>query len=170
MSVTVRIPQALLPITGDKAEVPAEGKTIAELLDGLEARFEGIRAWVCDSVGALRPYVNIFINRSDARTLGGLSAPVAAGDCVSIIPAVAGGAATTRKLYLTFPQELIKEPIVFRVGHEFNVVTSVKAASVSNNIGFVALDLEGEPEELDRAIAWLKDKGVKVEPLEDEQE
>ena len=168
MSVTVRIPQALRPITGAKAEVSAEGETITELLDGLEARFEGIRAWVCDSVGALRPYVNISINRKDARTIGGLSARVAAGDCVSIIPAVAGGAPSVRKIYLTFPQELIKEPIVFRLGHEFNVVTSVKAASVTNNIGFVALDLEGEPAELDRAIAWLKDKGVKVEPLENE--
>jgi molybdopterin converting factor small subunit len=168
MPLAVRIPEALRRLTGGRGEVTAEGGSIAELLDDLEARFKGVRAWACDEAGALRPYANVFINREEVRGKGGLAAPVSSGDIVSIVPAVAGGAVSTRKLYLTFPQELIREPIIFRVGHDFKVVTNIRGASVSDNIGFVAIEIEGEAAELDRAVAWLKKKGVKIEPLPDE--
>ncbi len=168
MSVTVRIPDALRPITGGRDEVAAEGNTIVELLEDLETRFNGVRNWACDDEGKLRPYVNVFINREDVRAKGGLSAAVSVGGVVSIVPAVAGGAGSSRKLYLTFPQELIRQPLIFRVGHEFNVVTNIKAASVSENVGLVAIEIEGEPAELERAVEWLKNQGVKVEPLADD--
>ena len=168
MPTVVRIPEALRRLTGGEGEVTAEGSTIAELLDDLEARFPGIRGWACDAAGALRPYVHLFVNRQEAHSLGGLSARVSAGDYVSIIPAISGAAKSSRRIYLTFPQELIREPIIFRIGHEFNIVTNIKGASVSNEIGLVALEIEGEPDELDRAVEWLKSKGVTVEPLEEE--
>ena len=169
MPVTMRIPDALRPVTGGREEVAAEGNTIVELLEDLETRFNGVRNWACDDEGKLRPYVKVFINREDAHTKGGLSAAVSAGDVVSIVAAVTGGAASSRKLYLTFPQELIKQPLIFRVGHEFNIVTNIKAASVSESIGLVAVEFEGEPDELERAVEWLKNQGVKIEPLEDEE-
>jgi len=168
MSVTVRIPEALRRTTGGKSQVTADGDTIAEVLEDLDVRFGGFRSWACGAEGVLRPYANIFINRQDARLHGGLSAPVALGDCISIVAGVSGGSVMRRQLYLTFPKKLIKEPIIFRIGHEFNVVTNVKGASVSNNVGFVALEIEGEPEEIERTVQWLEEMGVMIEPLKND--
>ncbi len=70
-----------------------------------------------------------------------------------------------RKVYLTFPQKLIREPLIYRVGHEFNVVTNIRCASVTDEIGVVGLELEGEPEEIGRAMEYLKSRGVLVEPV-----
>jgi len=169
MAILVRIPEALRPLADGRDEILAEGTTLGELLDDLEGRFSGIRNWLCDATGALRGYVNLFVNRREARAMGGLAASVAAGDIVSIVPAIRGGAKTARKIYLTFPQKLIKEPLIFRVGHEFNVVTNIRGASVSDSVGLVALEIEGERDEIERAIKWLVGKGVKVEPLEEEK-
>jgi len=71
-----------------------------------------------------------------------------------------------KRVYLTYPKEQVKEPLLYHVGKDFNVVTNIRQASVSDKIGLVALELEGEPEEIDRAIQFLIDKGVKVEPIE----
>ncbi len=71
-----------------------------------------------------------------------------------------------RKVYLTFPQKLIREPLIYRVGHEFKVVTNVRCASVTDEIGVVGLELDGEAEEIGRAMEYLKSQGVQVEPVE----
>ncbi|MBI2368929.1 MAG: NIL domain-containing protein [Deltaproteobacteria bacterium] len=69
-------------------------------------------------------------------------------------------------MYLTYPVELIREPLIYQVGHRYRVVTNIRQASVSDQIGLVALELEGEPEEVEKAIAFFRDRGVKVEPVE----
>lgn len=91
MTATVRIPTILRSYTGGLSEVTAEGSTLAEVLDSLEANYPGIRARVLDDTGALRRFVNVYIGDDDVRFIGGLQAPVPDGAKVSIIPAVAGG-------------------------------------------------------------------------------
>ncbi len=71
-----------------------------------------------------------------------------------------------KKVYLTYPKELVKEPILYQVGRLFKVVTNIRQATVSDKIGLVALELEGEPSEIDKAVSFLVGKGVKVEPIE----
>ncbi len=71
-----------------------------------------------------------------------------------------------KKIYLTYPTELIKEPLIYKVSHLYDVMTNIRQATISEKIGLVALELEGEPEEIDKAIKFFQDKGVKVEPIE----
>ncbi|MBI5588679.1 MAG: NIL domain-containing protein [Deltaproteobacteria bacterium] len=71
-----------------------------------------------------------------------------------------------KRVYLTYPKDQVKEPLLYHVGKKFNVVTNIRQASVSDKIGLVALELEGEADEIDKAIQYFIDKGVKVEPIE----
>ena len=65
-----------------------------------------------------------------------------------------------------FPTRLVTEPVVWELGQQFKVVTNVRQASVTDEIGIVSLSLKGERAEIKRAIAWLEERGVKVEPVE----
>ncbi|THA25814.1 MoaD/ThiS family protein [Streptomyces sp. RKND-216] len=91
MSVNVRIPTILRTYTGGRAEVPAEGVTLAEVLADLEKNHTGIGARVLDDSGKLRRFVNVYVNDDDVRFAEGLQTPTPDGAGVSIIPAVAGG-------------------------------------------------------------------------------
>jgi len=71
-----------------------------------------------------------------------------------------------QRLWLMFPTRLVTEPVVWELGQKFKVVTNVRQASVTDEIGIVSLSLSGERDELKRAIAWLEELGVKVEPVE----
>lgn len=71
-----------------------------------------------------------------------------------------------QRFYLTYSQEQIKEPIIYWVGHKFRVVTNIRGASVSDHIGIVALELEGEQAEIDKAFRWIAEQGVSIEPIE----
>jgi len=70
-----------------------------------------------------------------------------------------------RQVMFTFPEELIKEPIIYNLGHQFKVVTNIRRADVSENRGWVVLELEGEGEEIEQGIAWVTTKGVRVDPV-----
>jgi len=72
----------------------------------------------------------------------------------------------TQRLWLMFPTKLITRPIIWELGKDFNVVTNIRQASVTDEIGIVSLSLEGEREDIKKAIAWLEKQGVKVEPVE----
>ena len=91
MSATVRIPTILRNYTGGAGEVSADGGTLTEVLQSLEASHPGIKARILDDTGALRRFVNVYVGDDDVRFIGGLSAEVADGAKISIIPAVAGG-------------------------------------------------------------------------------
>ena len=91
MSVHVRIPTILRNYTGGASEVTAEGSTLSEVLDDLEANHAGIRARVLDDSGELRRFVNIYVGNDDVRFIDGLASATPDGTKISIIPAVAGG-------------------------------------------------------------------------------
>lgn len=91
MAVRVRIPTPLQGLTKNQAEVEAKGNTVKDLVDDLERQFPGIKERICDDAGAIRRFVNIYLNDEDIRFLEGDATPVKEGDDVSIIPAIAGG-------------------------------------------------------------------------------
>ncbi len=91
MSASVRIPTILRTYTSGVAEVSAEGATLQDVLNSLDAQYAGIAARVLDDNGALRRFVNVYVNDDDVRFLDGLATPIAEGASISIIPAVAGG-------------------------------------------------------------------------------
>lgn len=72
----------------------------------------------------------------------------------------------TRRVYLTYSEENVEDPLIYEMGHKFDVVTNVRIASISRDLGLVALQLEGDEEEIEKALAWVEGKGVKVEPIE----
>jgi sulfur-carrier protein len=91
MSTIVRIPTQLRVLTGGAGEVPVEGSTVLEVLKALDVAHPGMGERLFDESGRLRRFVNVFVADEDIRFLDGLDTPVAAGQTVSIIPAVAGG-------------------------------------------------------------------------------
>ncbi|MGD0320159.1 MAG: MoaD/ThiS family protein [Acidimicrobiales bacterium] len=91
MSVTVRVPTQLRTLTAGAAEVPLEGSTVQEVLKALEVAHCGFADRLFDDGGGLRRFVNLFLDDEDVRFLQGLGTPVADGQTLSIVPAVAGG-------------------------------------------------------------------------------
>jgi sulfur-carrier protein len=89
--VTVRVPAQLRPLTGGAGEVPVEGSTVGECLKALDTSHPGFAERLFDEEGRLRRFVNVFLAEEDVRFLDGLATPVADGQTVSIVPAVAGG-------------------------------------------------------------------------------
>jgi molybdopterin converting factor small subunit len=91
MTVKVRIPTQLRTLTGGAGEVGVEGTTVGEVLKALDAAHAGFAERLFDETGELRRFVNVFVADEDVRFLEGLATPVAAGQTLSIVPAVAGG-------------------------------------------------------------------------------
>ena len=91
MAVEVRVPTILRKHTGGEKQIRGEGKTVRELLADLDARHPGISAAIVTDAGDLHRFINMYINDEDVRFLGALETPVADGDVISILPAVAGG-------------------------------------------------------------------------------
>ncbi len=70
-----------------------------------------------------------------------------------------------RQVMFTFPTELIKEPIIFKLGLQFKVTPNIRRADISENKGWVVLELEGEEKDIEAGIAWVTDKGIRVDPV-----
>jgi len=87
---TVRIPPTLRTETGGERQVAATGETVRELLDDLMSRFPGLRAQLVED-DDIAPFVNVYVEGEDVRTLDGLDTPVATGSTVILLPAMAGG-------------------------------------------------------------------------------
>jgi MoaD family protein len=90
MTIEVRIPTILRSYTDGAKVAEGKGDTLDDLFDDLDARHGGLRERLVDDDG-LRRFVNVYVNDEDVRFLGGLATPVADGDVVTILPAVAGG-------------------------------------------------------------------------------
>ena len=75
-------------------------------------------------------------------------------------------ASDTSRLWLMYPTKLITRPIVWELCKKFEIITNLRQASVNDEVGLVCLELSGERGEVKRAIAWLEELGVKVEPVE----
>jgi molybdopterin synthase sulfur carrier subunit len=91
VSVSVRIPTILRTYTGGDSEVSADGATLAEVLEDLDAKFSGIKARILDDNGELRRFVNVYVGNDDVRFLENLATATPDGSQISVIPAVAGG-------------------------------------------------------------------------------
>ncbi len=72
---------------------------------------------------------------------------------------------TKRQIMFTFPQELIKEPIIYNLGQNFKVVPNIRRADISEDRGWVVLELEGNENDIEQGIAWVTSKGVRVDPV-----
>jgi sulfur-carrier protein len=90
MAVLVNIPAALQKLTRQQSEVHAEGGTVQDVLADLERCFPGMQAQLCDDQGAIRKFINLYLNDEDIRFLDGVQTAIKDGDELAIIPAVAG--------------------------------------------------------------------------------
>lgn len=89
--VTVRIPGPLQSRTGNRRSLAVRGRTVQEIIDALESAHPGLRFNLCHETGELRPFVNIFVDRENVRSLRGLETPVPPGATIWIMHSVAGG-------------------------------------------------------------------------------
>lgn len=70
-----------------------------------------------------------------------------------------------RRVMLTFPQELLKESIIYNLGQQFNVVTNIHLADITEDRGWLIVELEGEEKQIEESIAWVMSRGVRVDPM-----
>ena len=70
-----------------------------------------------------------------------------------------------RRLVLTFPEQLIRDPIIYNLGQQFNIVTNILQAEVTEERGWVILELAGADEDIEAGITWVTSKGVRVEQV-----
>ena len=71
-----------------------------------------------------------------------------------------------RRVYLTYPPERVREPLVCRMYDETGVEFNLRTASVTDEIGIIGLELVGSPEKVERAMDFFRERGVRVEPIE----
>jgi len=74
--------------------------------------------------------------------------------------------AARTKLYLTYPKALVREPILCKLARAFDLTFNIRGASVSEEIGIIAIELDGPQDTIGRAIVWMREQGVTVEPIE----
>lgn len=165
-TITVRIPTPLRKLTADAEEVKTDASTLKDMLTKLEEQYPGMKERLCDESGEVRRFINIFVNDEDVRFMDGQNTAFKDGDVISIVPAVAGGARVKKKYYLNVPQKLIKEPLIYQLVKKFDVVPNIRQASISDEIGVVAVEIEGEPANVETATKYLQQLGVSVEPIE----
>ncbi|HLB62723.1 MAG TPA: NIL domain-containing protein [Actinomycetota bacterium] len=70
------------------------------------------------------------------------------------------------RFHLTFPEHLIREPMVYRIGRDFDLVPNIRRANIEETSAWMIMDLEGAEADISRAIAWLEEGGVKVDRIE----
>ncbi|MBW3588660.1 MAG: NIL domain-containing protein [Actinobacteria bacterium] len=71
-----------------------------------------------------------------------------------------------RRLHMTFPEHLITEPLIYDLGKKFQVVTNIRRANIEERVGWVILELEGDEEEIERAVDHTRDLGVDISEIE----
>jgi molybdopterin converting factor small subunit len=87
----VRVPTPLRPYTEGQGQLNVEASTVGEALDELTAQFPSLRPHLYNDAGDLRPYVNLFVNDEDVRTLEGEQTAIQDSDTLMILPSIAGG-------------------------------------------------------------------------------
>ena len=91
MSAKVRIPTPLRKLTNDEELIEVQAATIGEAINELQTRYPGIKERLLDETGAVRRFVNVYVNEEDIRFLQNQDTKLKSGDEISIIPAIAGG-------------------------------------------------------------------------------
>lgn len=72
----------------------------------------------------------------------------------------------TKRVHLTFPKERVKEPVIYKLGKEFDLETNIRRAAIEHDSGWIVLEIRGEPENLDAGFDYLTSLGVQVDPIE----
>jgi len=70
---------------------------------------------------------------------------------------------TSRRVRFTFEPDKIQQPVIYELGHKFEVITNIRMADVDNSVGWVVLELEGDAEEIGRSLEWAREVGVRVD-------
>ncbi len=73
-----------------------------------------------------------------------------------------------KRVKFTFVQELIKEPVIWKLAKQFDVITNIRRADVTDDRGWVILELDGEADEIERGLKWVEEQGVRVDPVYDD--
>ena len=73
-----------------------------------------------------------------------------------------------RRVLLSFTPETIAEPIIYNIGQQFNLVTNIRQADLTEDRGWIQVELEGEEKDIEDGIAWVISRGVRVDPISDE--
>jgi MoaD family protein len=91
MNITVHIPSPLRRECGGSSELELPVSSVRAALEEIERRHPSLHRSICDETGAVRPHVNLFVNKSHVRDREGLDTALAPGDVLTILPAVSGG-------------------------------------------------------------------------------
>ena len=70
-----------------------------------------------------------------------------------------------KMVILNFPRELLKEPVIHNLGQQFCLVTNIHLAEITEDMGWLKVELEGEPEKIDEGLTWAMSHGIRVEPI-----
>jgi ABC-type methionine transport system ATPase subunit len=70
-----------------------------------------------------------------------------------------------RRVMFSFNEDQIREPIIHNLGHQFNIITNIRRADLSENEGWIVLELEGDENDIEQGIAWVTSKGVRIDPV-----
>ena len=70
-----------------------------------------------------------------------------------------------QRVKFTFPTDMVKEPVIYRLGRDFKVVTNIRRADVREDMGWVVLELDGDDSEIERGLEWVGSTGVRVDPV-----
>lgn len=73
-----------------------------------------------------------------------------------------------KRVHLVYPENLVKDPVIFRMAKQFDVIPNIRKAKVSDTAGEIMLEMEGDEENIRKGIQYMKDAGVEVELLEEE--
>ena len=73
-----------------------------------------------------------------------------------------------RRVMLTFPSEVVAEPITYNLGQQFNLITNIHRAELAEDRGWIVLELDGEDKDIEAGITWAISKGVRVDQISDE--
>jgi len=74
-----------------------------------------------------------------------------------------------RRVHLTFPEDQVREPVIWAVGRQYNVVTSIRGANILDGTGWMSIEFEGDDEEIDGALDYLRGKRIEVDVIDDPQ-
>ena len=72
---------------------------------------------------------------------------------------------TRKRVKFSFVQQLIKEPVIWKLGKQFDIVTNIRRADVSADFGWVILELDGDADEIERGLRWVEEQGVRIDPV-----
>jgi ABC-type methionine transport system ATPase subunit len=70
-----------------------------------------------------------------------------------------------QRVKFTFVDNLVKQPVIYELGHKFKIVTNIRRADVGEELGWVILELDGDDQEIERGLEWVSSTGVRVDPL-----